>query len=104
MLEIQRERFLALIVLIEIAGAIQPQEFAVGPWRKLARDARAGFGLDANHVGAQMRELQRAIRARPHPREIANSDSGKRWQLSHQITPLRWSSLSRASVMPRRPQ
>ena len=103
MFEIQRQRFFALVVLIEISRAIEPHEFAVGPRRKLAGHARTRFGLDANDLGAEMRELQRAIRAGPYPGEIAYADSGERRLLGHQITPLRLSSASRAGVMPRRP-
>jgi hypothetical protein len=75
MFEIQRQRFLALVVLIEISRAIETLEFATRPRRQLTRHARTRFGLNANYLGAEMCKLKRAIWPGPHPGEIADPDS-----------------------------
>ena len=76
MLQVERRGSLSLVVLVEVAAAVRTR-LEVGERRQQARDAGASR-LDADHLGAEMRELQRAERARPHPGEVGDPDAGER--------------------------
>src|SRR5258708_29362655 len=76
--------------------------FAVGPRRDYTRDTRTRAGLDTNYFGAEMGELQRAVRSRPYPGEVGDADALERKFYRHQMTPSRWNSPSRAALRPSR--
>src|SRR5215831_17276485 len=72
LLEVECQAELALIVLVEIAAAIDPC-LALGPRRQHARDTGPTRRFDADHLSAEMRELQSAERPGPHPSEVGNA-------------------------------
>src|SRR6185312_13920684 len=101
MLEVKRQRSLALVVLVEIAGAVEPAGLALRPRRQQAGNARAGAGFNSDDVRPEMRQLEGAIRTRPNPGEIGDSNALQRSR-GHQTIPLRFNSASRAALKPRR--
>src|SRR6185369_15152009 len=76
LLQVEREASLALVVLVEVAAPVRVH-LEVGERGEHARHADAGGGLDADHLGAQVRELQRAVRASPHPGEVGDANAGE---------------------------
>src|SRR5262249_14378724 len=77
LLHVEREALLALVVLVEVAAPVR-SHLEVRERRQHARDADARRRLDAHDLGAEMRELERAVRAGPHPGEVGDADAVER--------------------------
>src|SRR5713101_7521109 len=67
--EIERDTALALVILIEVACAIDSR-LLVRKWPDQSRRANPLGGFDADHLSSKMGKLQRAVRSRPYPCEI----------------------------------
>src|SRR5215510_13165862 len=70
--EVEREAALALIPLIEAAGAIDAGFALSKGWNKPIDLGLFGT-FDPNHLSAQMRQLQSAKGSLPHPGKIQHS-------------------------------
>ena len=86
-LQVERDALLPLVVLVEVAAAVRPR-LELGERGQQARDAEAGRALDADHLGAQVRELERAERAGPHPGEVGDAEARERRAACHLRDPL----------------
>lgn len=68
--EVEEDAALALVVLVEVAGATGVG-FVVGEGRDQPSDARRTcHRLDADHLGAEVGQILRTERARPHLCEV----------------------------------
>src|SRR5262249_22695978 len=85
LLEVERDAALPLVVLVEVAALVRAH-LELGERRQHARDADAGRRLDADHLGAEVRQLERAERAGPHPGEVGDADAFERTP-RHQTIP-----------------
>src|SRR5262249_40174520 len=70
--QVERQALLSLIVLVEVAGAIDAG-LTIRPRWKEPRDADPAQRLDADHLGPEVCELQGTERARPHPGEVGDA-------------------------------
>jgi len=70
--EVQRDRPLALIVLVEVAGTVEAARLALRPWRQHTRDTGPVGGFDPDYIRTEMCQLQGTIGTGPYPGEICN--------------------------------
>ena len=75
--KIELKTALGLVPLVEAAGAVDAR-LTLRVRRNDTVDARALAGFDANHLGAQMRQLQSTKRSRPHPAKIQDAHPAER--------------------------
>src|SRR5579875_537948 len=76
-MEVDRDRFLVLVVLVEISGAVW-SGLAVGHRGHMPGNAQAGAGFDPDHLGAHIAKLQGAVWSGPHPGEVRDTDTIER--------------------------
>ena len=70
--QVKLDAELVVIPLVERSGAIGSLDTA-GERRQTARGAQPLRAFDANHLGAQVGQLQRAVWTGPYPTEVQNA-------------------------------
>ena len=82
LLQVQSQRTFPLVVLVEVAAAVEAR-LVIRPWRQQTGDARAGGSFDANYLGTEVRELQGAERPGPDPGKVSDADAGEGEFVAH---------------------
>src|SRR5262249_22003407 len=82
-LQVERDAAFPLVVLVEVAARVGGRLLVAGVRGEQPRHAEARRGLDTDHLGPEVRELQGAERTRPHPGEVGDADSLQRRAAGH---------------------